>query len=500
MPEDSGLRTICGLHGFVVDFLASPPAPGLEDLPGVPDAAWETVHLDNTFAWGLNRRATDDKGALAAAFEVASESGTAARAVFGAFDGFTADLNDETVAAPRADPAPNAADNAFTVRLRPGANRFLVRVDTSEAGAFFGLRLTAPDGGPLAGVRVTRPRPPQTPPGQVVTTFERFNGLLAEEPSLVFRGEGRGEWKRWRQAFRTKLLELMGPFPDRPEPDARVVERVELPGYVREKVLVKSEQGVWVPAWILIPHKPNGRTAVCLHGHGDGTGKVVGVNASDPEAAASIARHNYDYGRQFAERGYVVMNPVFRCFGERRGPDHLAPAKDYCDATFIKAFFLGFNLLTLDIHDAQCCLDYLCTRPEVDASRLACLGLSYGGRTTMYLAAVDERIRAAVISGALNTFRERIVHGTSCGSQFVRGLLRYGDTPEVMGSIVPRPLLIELGKGDGCCPEIVATDAYATIQRTYAAADAADRLAIDIFDRGHRFSGRVAFDWLERWV
>ena len=52
-------------------------------------------------------------------------------------------------------------------------------------------------------------------------------------------------------------------------------------------------------------------------------------------------------------------------------------------------------------------IDALCNRPEVDATRIGCIGNSYGGRTTMWLTICDERIQACVPAGCMNTFRER---------------------------------------------------------------------------------------------
>ncbi|HJN19034.1 MAG TPA: acetylxylan esterase, partial [Armatimonadota bacterium] len=73
-------------------------------------------------------------------------------------------------------------------------------------------------------------------------------------------------------------------------------------------------------------------------------------------------------------------------------------------------------------------------------------------------------------------------------------------TPDVFGLIAPRPLLLELGTNDGTSPEIFATEAYSEIERVYGAAEAPERLDIDIFETGHRYNGAKAFDWFERWL
>ena len=74
------------------------------------------------------------------------------------------------------------------------------------------------------------------------------------------------------------------------------------------------------------------------------------------------------------------------------------------------------------------------------------------------------------------------------------------DTPEFLGLIAPRPLLLELGTQDGTSPGLYAAECHRRIRRAYALAGAADRLEIDVFARGHRFNGRKALPFLDRWL
>jgi len=115
----------------------------------------------------------------------------------------------------------------------------------------------------------------------------------------------------------------------------------------------------------------------------------------------------------------------------------------------------------------------------------------------MYAAATDGRIRAAVVSGALNSFKERLLRNQSCGAQFVPGLLRFADVPELLGLIAPRPLFLELGCRDDTSPELFASEIYQQVARTYAAADAHKKLVLDVFEWDHRFHGVGCWPWLE---
>jgi dienelactone hydrolase len=134
----------------------------------------------------------------------------------------------------------------------------------------------------------------------------------------------------------------------------------------------------------------------------------------------------------------------------------------------------------------------------VDAARLGCVGLSYGGRMTMLTAAVAPRIRVAVVSGAMNLMQERISKPYSCGAQIIPGLLKYGDTPEIASLIAPRPCLWEVGSRDGLIPAKQAEEMLRRMRNAYKALGAQKNLQVDRFDGGHVWNGKVAYPLLDR--
>ncbi|UCH33292.1 MAG: alpha/beta fold hydrolase [Armatimonadota bacterium] len=339
-------------------------------------------------------------------------------------------------------------------------------------------------------------------------TFSMGEYLLARyrrlRPKLAFRARNEQEWREWRAEFSHVLADLMGEWPRRCPLDAHVVERVQEDGYAREKVIFNAERDMAVVAYVLVPDgiKRGDKLPglLCAHGHGNGKDDVCGIHHGEHSRIINIQSHNYDYARQFVRRGYVVIAPDWRGFGERRlGYDF--PGRDGCNVAFIKALKMGLNPLTLNVWDAKRCLDYLQQRPEVDHSRLGCLGLSYGGTMTLFTAALDERVKAAIISCYLNEYGSyAITLGNFCGSQTVPGLLQYGEMADVAALIAPRPLLVEMGKLDDGFPIEHSRRAYRHVAKAYRVLHAPDRLACDEFDGGHRFSGRLAFDWMDTWL
>ena len=312
------------------------------------------------------------------------------------------------------------------------------------------------------------------------------------------------ELEEWRPRFAARLLECMGPFPEPCELDPEVIEVLDEGDYWREKVIFNSEADMAVVAYVLVPKDigPGEKRPAILacHGHGNGKDDVCNVSHGEKERVRTIARLNYTYAREFALRGYVVIAPDWRGFGERRIGGAAGP-RDVCDAMNIKASLLGLNMLTLNIWDAKRAISYLETRPDVDAKRIGCVGLSYGGTMTLFTAALDDRVRSAVVSGYLNTFGSfALGMNNCCGNQLPPGLLKHGEMWDVGCLISPRPLLIESGINDPTFPIEASRKASGVLRSSYELAGMPERLDVDEFEGAHQWSGRKAYDWMARWL
>ena len=322
--------------------------------------------------------------------------------------------------------------------------------------------------------------------------------------SLAFGASSPEEMAEWRAAFGEKLRECLGPFPESCYLDPEVIETVDAGSYRRERVLFNSEPDMAVVAYVLVPkgiEQGERRPGVlACHGHGNGKDDVVGIDHGEKNRRDRIRDLNYDYAHELACRGYVVIAPDWRSFGERRlGGDF--GARDACNVFFIKGMLLGLNLLALNIWDAMCSIDYLQLRTEVDPNRIGCVGLSYGGTMTLYTAALDERVKCTVVSGYLNSFESYAIGlGNTCGAQTPAGLLSYGEMSDIGCMIAPRPLLIESGTGDDGFPIDASREAAGAVSRAYGVAGVPDRFDVDEFDGGHQWSGVKAYDWLDKWL
>jgi dienelactone hydrolase len=160
---------------------------------------------------------------------------------------------------------------------------------------------------------------------------------------------------------------------------------------------------------------------------------------------------------------------------------------------------LGKLLIGENLRDAIWALDYATSRGDVQADRIGCAGLSYGGRMTMLTTALDPRVKVAVISGALNMFQERLqIPGYSCGAQIIPHLLEFGDTPEIGSLIAPRPTIWEAGLHDPLAPQKWLEIASGRIARAYEAAGQSGNFTVHRFNGGHVWNGEAALPLLDR--
>jgi dienelactone hydrolase len=299
----------------------------------------------------------------------------------------------------------------------------------------------------------------------------------------------------WVGRCRRRLRELMGPEPSRVPLNLETLESTDCDGYRRDKIVFDTEDTMSVPAYLLVPEArdgaPPGAAVLACHGHGPGKSQVVGLEHTDMP--------NADYALQLARRGYVVLAPDLRCFGERldwNPEDHYA-----CDTNLVHAAMAGWNPLTQNVWDLMRSLDVLAEHPLVDPRRLGMVGISYGGTVTLFTAALDERVAAAVVSGFFSSWAEsHKMPWNMCGSQVLFGMLGRLEHEDLGALVAPRPLLVETGSEDLLFPVAAATESVRRTRLVYEAAGASDRLVHDVFDGGHQWHGTEALPFLDRWL
>jgi dienelactone hydrolase len=341
--------------------------------------------------------------------------------------------------------------------------------------------------------------------------------------------------KSWKTRARARLLDLRHYSPPPVDPQPEVVERIDKGTYVREKVLFNTTPHLRIPAYVLIPKDRVGRAPalVALHDHGGfylwGKEKLVEVEDEHP-ALTQFKERAYggrSIASELARQGYVVIVVDMFYWGERRmlldgDPDDWRSQARSMSANRVAAFnrrasqseglvgrticAAGFTWSGVMFWDDVRTVDYLISRPEVDPDRIGCVGLSVGGVRSCHLAALDDRIKAAVVVGWMTSFPAQLknkVDHTIGHTKLVPGLMREMDYPDVAALAMPAALLVINGSRDSLFDPLGVQASFAKLARCYAKAGVPEQLRTRLYDTPHEFNREMqaeAWQWLKRWI
>lgn len=322
---------------------------------------------------------------------------------------------------------------------------------------------------------------------------------LEHRPALAFAGRTAAEFAVWKDEALPAVLATLGDFPARVPPDPRLLAEWEHDGLVKQKWLLDVQPYLAATCLVNIPadlREGERRPAIlCWHGHGPFGKEPVMGNDSSPELRDTIARHNYDYGRQLARQGFVTFAIDWLGCGERN--DNRKPnsrntdrGRDWCNLYYLNATMLGMTSLSINIAHGRAATDFARGLPAVDPDRLGVMGLSGGGTMALWSALCDERFAAVEIicySDLWAHFGFRDLN--YCGMQVAPGLFKLVDLPDLQGLLAPRPLLVDIGAYDTCFKIDTAKVCFDRVAAIYRAAGATDRLELDLFPGEHGWGG-----------
>jgi len=364
--------------------------------------------------------------------------------------------------------------------------------------------------------------------------FIRSQAVHGEFPLSFLRDEFRDP-TTWKQRARGKLKELLHYDPPACDPRPEVVAKVGGDGYVRETVYFNTTPDVRVPAYVLVPKglKKPAPGIVALHDHGGmyfwGREKVVEVDG-EHRVLADFKRAAYggkSIASELARRGYVVVVIDMFYWGERRmlldsdaadwreRPPTIQPARiaefnrragDSEQLVARTIYSAGFTWSGVMFTDDVRTVDYLVTRPEVDPARIGCVGLSVGGLRSCHLAALDDRIKAAVVVGWMASCRAQLkghIRHTIGFTKLVPGLMRHLDYPDVASLAIPSALLVINGSKDGLFELDGVRGCLSKLSACYAKAGVAEKFRGRLYDTPHEFNVEMqqeAWGWLARWL
>ena len=318
---------------------------------------------------------------------------------------------------------------------------------------------------------------------------ELYHSLVDSDlRQMPFDASSREAFTSWQQKARRTVRRILGEMPREKVDFELQREMVEETGcYTRERLSYRTRPGLQATAYLLTPRGVSSPVpaVLALHGHG-ADGKDGPVNAG------SIYN---GFARRFAEEGCVVLCPEQIGFGERALPQGKV---DY-NVLVHGLNMLGHTLIGMRYWDLVRALDLLEALETVDRKRIGVMGLSLGGETTLFVSALEKRVKAACVCGYLTSHRNTFLDRPHCTCGHLRDLARYFEHVDLAALIAPRPLFLDSGTRDGSFP---FKDAQAVVRQLRPIYNLHDKprshLGIEVHDGAHEISGKKSVPWMLR--
>jgi len=245
--------------------------------------------------------------------------------------------------------------------------------------------------------------------------------------------------RRRQKEIREALIAGVGGLPSSDTPlDARITGTVKGDGFSIEKVIFEARPHHYVTANLYLPENLHGRSAAVLFlcGH---------------HQAAKQQPEYQVVCQTLVRAGLIVLaqDPV----GQAERLSYYDPAthqtavaactRDH-DTAGAQCRFLGEGIARYFLHDAMRGVDYLLTRPEVDATRIGVTGNSGGGTQTSLMMLTDSRIAAAA-PGTFITTRDAYQRTgqSQDAEQIWSGFTRAGlDHEDILLAMAPKPVCV----------------------------------------------------------
>ena len=278
---------------------------------------------------------------------------------------------------------------------------------------------------------------------------------------------------------RRELYALLGDLPDRQRPISGTKRREGTQeGVVIETWDLDLNGLETVPAYVARPASASGPTPAVVFNHSHGGGCTVGKQEL---LDGRTYLQPVPYAKALTDLGCTVLRIDHWVFGERSHTSEL-------DA-FKAMLWQGRVLWGMMVYDSLRAVDWLAARADVDASRIATVGMSMGSTMAWWLAALDERIKVTVDICCLTDFHTLLAakglggHGVY---YYVPGLLKHFTTSQINAMIAPRAHLGLAGLQDKLTPVEGLNIIERDLTRVYADAGHPERWKLLRYDVGHQ--------------
>jgi dienelactone hydrolase len=298
------------------------------------------------------------------------------------------------------------------------------------------------------------------------------------------------------ESRRQALYALLGDLPPRDVPiTARTIAREARTAYDLEVLVFDLNGCEQVPGYFVKPRGARGPVPCILYNHAHGGDYELG---KDELLVGRDALQAPPYAEALAARGWAALCIDTWLFGERRGRTE--------SELFKEMLWNGRVLWGMMVYDSLRAVDYLVSRPDVDAARIGTLGLSMGSTMAWWTAALDPRIKVCVDICCLTDFQALIEtrgldgHGIY---YYVPSLLKHFTAAQINALIAPRPHLGLAGNYDRLTPPAGLDRIDRELQQVYADLGAPEAWQLQRYEIGHFETAHMRAEimaFLEQWL
>ena len=317
---------------------------------------------------------------------------------------------------------------------------------------------------------------------------------------LAWGNSGIKDFAEWKTAARAKVLECMMTPPKQAESyDCQVVGEERRDGYTARKILFNVNAYSRITAYLLIPDGKGPFPAVnMLHDHGGhlyiGKEKMVrpfDVDTAVVNDADRWVEKLYDgqyAGDYFARNGYVVFSADAPMWGERGREEGVDRSK--YDIICGNMMMLGRDLSAFMTYDDITGTEFLASLPEVDKSRIGCMGCSMGAYRAWMLAALSDKIAAAasicwmtVTDVQMSVKDKKREYGGFANC--IPALRQWLDYPHIASIACPKPMLFINGTRDHLFPVDGTHSAFSVMHDVWRSQNVDSALETELWDVPH---------------
>ncbi len=301
--------------------------------------------------------------------------------------------------------------------------------------------------------------------------------------------------ERRKQFVRETFLTVIGGLPDYNGPlNPRITGRIESGNYTIEKVIFESLPGFFVTANVYRPNQPGRYPGVLLQAGHTQEGKPEGQRLAANLALKGFVVLAFDPVGQ-GEREQTYDQRVDRPLAGWSVPEHIQAGT--------QSILIGESVARYFIWDAKRALDYLISRPDVDAAHLGATGCSGGGALTTFIGALDPRLKAVAPACFINSYRLLFAGQDPDSEMSLPNLLSRGlDMADYVELSAPTPWLILATEGDYFTPA-GARLVYEEARRWFGLYGAEDKLRFFIGGGPHGTpleTREEIYKWMIHWL